>query len=561
MAGDRPRCEGGAAGVAGELLRIRLAGESPWWEELQGAAGLEEVVSAYLQRSRWFQGKAGTVIGLSLVELVHLRGDDTDFPIMFVSVRYREGTPEIYQIPTAFLTGPGAARLAADSPRAVLAWLTVGARQGVLCDALHDPTFRELFLTFMGDRRRLTGERGGVVTVSDTGPVRGEPGIEVLPSEVLGGEQTNSTVIYGDRHVLKLYRRVEPGITPEAEVSRFLTERVRFRHVPPLQGVVTLRQEGGESLVLAVMHGHVGNQGDAWSLSLKLLDRFFGRMLSRPNDVPVMPDSSPGIPEWSRCAPPAMAVELPGSFPPDMPGLLGRRTAELHLALAAGGDDPVWCREEDSLADRQLLCRSLGEQARRTLRLLAQARLNLAGEELARADRVLAAGEEIMALQERVAALRLDAARIRIHGDLHLGQVLCTGSDFVFIDFEGEPARSLAERRSKHSPLRDVAGMLRSFHYATQTALARHSAGDPAGRAAVETLAQCWYRDVSGRFWEEYRERIAGSALLPAERGDADTLHRAFLLDKALYEVVYELNNRPGWVGIPLRGIEMILQG
>ena len=547
------------------LTKIRLTGEAPWWETLQGMRGdshLEQVITAYLQRCRWFQGKARTIIGFALVETVLLKQGDNEFPVFFLKVNYLDGDPETYQIPVAFLTGAEAAHLFTESPHAAIACLSIGAEEGFLCDAVHDRKFREALLTFILGRRQLHGEKGGVIGTSHAGSLRLETGVEPgqLSSELFRSEQTNSTIIYGTHHVLKLYRKVEPGINPEVEISRFITDKTFSPHAPPFQAVIELRKAGDQPYALALLHGFMKNHGNAWLLSLNLLAQYFERILSRRNELASLPNYQPGLIEGSQCGVPEIVIDLIGGFYLEMAGLLGRRTAELHLAFTAGGDDPDWRMEEYSTLYQRSVYQSLRNQARRSLQLLAREKEKLSEEDQKRADRVLAAEKEIIAVQKLIVGHRIEAMKTRIHGDFHLGQVLFTGKDFIIIDFEGEPARSLSERRLKRSPLRDVAGMIRSFHYAAQTVLAHQVADRPTDLPFLESWAEACYHYVSCRFLKGYLDCLSGSSLVPSDRKDFETLLRAFLLDKALYELAYELNNRPDWVSLPLKGIEMMLR-
>ncbi|WP_298437438.1 maltose alpha-D-glucosyltransferase [Geobacter sp.] len=547
----------------GELPHIRLGGELPWWEGLLKTRRdefRERVAMEFLRRSRWFRGKARTIIGLSRVDAALLRHADQVYPLFFVEVSYLEGNPETYFIPITLLTGEIAKGAAAEFPNSRIALLSAGETEGVLCDAVCDPWFRDALLALALGRKQLQSERGGVLAPLH-GTARGErmAAAERFTSRVLREEQTNSTIIYGDRYVLKLYRRVEAGINPEIEIARFLTAKAGYPNVPPFHGALELRRPGAQPSAVALLQGFVKNQGDAWRLSLHLLSQYFERLLARREELPPLPEPLPTLLDGSACEIPSPIADLIGGFHLEMAGLLGRRTAELHLALASGGDDPSWRAEEYSTLYQRSVYQSMRNQVRRNLQLLARHRDQLTEEDREAADRVLGAEKEILARLGLIVGRRISAMKIRIHGDFHLGQVLFTGKDFVMIDFEGEPARTLSERRLKRTPLRDVAGMIRSFHYAAMTALFHHSRSHPGDRTFLEPWAEACYYYVSCRFLQGYLERLAASPLVPADRDDFGILLRTFILDKALYELGYELNNRPGWVWLPLRGIEMTL--
>jgi maltose alpha-D-glucosyltransferase/alpha-amylase len=243
-----------------------------------------------------------------------------------------------------------------------------------------------------------------------------------------------------------------------------------------------------------------------------------------------------------------------------MVALLGRRTAEMHLALAGEVQDPVWRPDEFSTLYQRSVYQSMRSRTRRVFMQVTENRSRLDPAVKAAVDRTLAMEKEILARMGRMVGPKLAAFKIRIHGDYHLGQVLFTGKDFVIIDFEGEPARNLSERRLKRSPLRDVAGMLRSFHYAAHSALRRQVAIRPGDAELLEPWLEFWHLYAGGAFLKAYRERMEGNPLIPPHAAELETMLRAFLLDKAVYELGYELNNRPDWLAIPVKGIEMLLR-
>ncbi len=264
--------------------------------------------------------------------------------------------------------------------------------------------------------------------------------------------------------------------------------------------------------------------------------------------------------DGSACTVPEPVADLIGGFYLEMAGLLGRRTAELHRALAVGGNDPAWKAEEYSIIHQRAVYQSMRNQARRTLQLLAQNRNLLPTSDLEAADRILAAEEEILSRLALIVGRRIGTMKIRIHGNFHLGKVLFTGKDFVVIDFEGEPDRALSERRIKRSPLRDVAAMIRSFHNATLTALAQHGNGHPGDAELLEPWADACYYHVSCRYLAGYLERMGDSPLIPTNRSELETILLLFLLDKAVNDLGYALANRPERASLHLRGIETVLR-
>jgi maltose alpha-D-glucosyltransferase / alpha-amylase len=389
-----------------------------------------------------------------------------------------------------------------------------------------------------------------------------------LPSRMGSAEQSNTSIRYGDEFILKLFRRLEPGENPDVEVGRFLTEVARFPSIPTFFGEISLAETSGEKTTLAMLQGLVTEASDGWEWFLEEI----AEMLTRVGEISP-PDALPGS-SFFRDPPPLSESLRPFSHSLDAAALLGRRTAELHLALATRTDNPAF--RSESLREEDL--------AREAERIEVQLKcaFDALRPQLSRLDEstsdaaalLLSRRAELAARAHAVASLAAGGQRIRIHGDFHLGQTLRTrgtvknaqtpqangGGDFVFLDFEGEPARSLSERRQKHSPLKDVAGMLRSFSYAAHFALNRffESLGEKTNASPKETLgkwAQAWQNEASARFLHAYRVAIgANSELLPPLES-AQVLLDAYLLEKAVYELVYELNNRPAWLGIPISGI------
>jgi maltose alpha-D-glucosyltransferase/alpha-amylase len=454
------------------------------------------------------------------------------------------------------------------------------AAGGVLHDPLADPAFARGLLaaiaagaSFRGPSSQIAGWTEPACAELTAGAAAAD-----LAPRPLGAEQSNSSVRFGDRLVLKLYRKLEPGVNPDLEITRFLAERTSFRHIPPLAGGLDLtgRPDAGggarrrEPATLALLQGYVANEGDAWSYSLDALGRYFERARTgwgRGERGPVLVPDQPllGLAQIAGGAqPPAELHERIGTYLQSV-RVLGERTAELHLALAsAPADDPAFGAEPFSILHQRSLYEAMRTAAARSLQLLGERLDSLEPAARGEAAAVLAAGEALRQRFARLLGPKIAASRIRTHGDYHLGQVLYTGRDFVILDFEGEPARSLSARRLKRSPLRDVAGMLRSFQYAAHARLFEEAAQGliaPAELESFETWALYWERWVSATFLGAYLERAGGGGFLPTEPAELAALLDAYLLETAIYELHYELNNRPTWVRIPLAGLRHILGG
>jgi maltose alpha-D-glucosyltransferase/alpha-amylase len=387
-----------------------------------------------------------------------------------------------------------------------------------------------------------------------------------LPARTGSAEQSNTSILYGNKLILKLFRRLQPGESPDAEVGRFLTEVAHYPRIPAFLGDIRGSRAPDAPLsdqtTLAMLQGLVENDGDGWQHTLDSLARYYEAV------APIPPPADTGSPpsfldDETAARIPTDAREHANSSL-DAAALLGRRTAELHLALATPAANTAFQPEPftaAALADSAARVRAqivLGMEAlQRALPSLPDETTDAAALILARRTELLAQADAVAELPPQQAGLR-----IRIHGDYHLGQVLCSRGDYFILDFEGEPARSLAERRATQSPLRDVAGMLRSFSYAGYAALDRFTQQHPNAAHTLEPWAQLWQHAVSTQFLAAWRTTIAQDAAgnpsirqLAPPPAQADRLLKAFLLEKALYELLYELNNRPGWVRLPLAGI------
>ncbi|HVF62245.1 MAG TPA: maltose alpha-D-glucosyltransferase, partial [Thermoanaerobaculia bacterium] len=554
-----PAAEGaGAGGGAGrEAEAPVLAVGGSWTELLDGPAreSFEAALPELLRGRRWFGGKARTVRHVDVVEAVPVggEGDGAEAWIALVHVDYTEGEAETYALPLAL------ERRRRPEPEAVLA--RVESREegsGVLIDAVWDRAFGRRLLEAMARRRKLRGRELEIAAWTTAGfRDRGE----TIPPEpaLLGVEQSNSSIRYGDRWVLKLFRRLEPGINPDLEIGRFLTEKAGFPHTSPVVGGLEVRPARGEPMTLGVLQGFVENEGDAWTYTLDALRRFYERALTRAGEPPAAVRAHL-VDEVATDLPPEV-YEVMGTYPATA-RLLGRRTAELHLALASETEDPAFAPEPFTALYQRSLYQSMRSLAGRTFQLLAQRADTLPEAEQQEAAALLGQREEVFARFQALIERKIDTVRIRTHGDYHLAQVLYTGKDFVIIDFEGEPARPLSERRLKRSPLRDVAGMLRSFHYAAEAALYQEAEVGlvPAGRRpGLESWAEAWVRWASIAFLQAYLATAASAPFLPGGRAELKLLLDVFVLEKAIYELAYELNNRPGWVAIPLHGIRRLL--
>ena len=547
------------SGELGEPPLLEISADS--WDALLydgRQRQLERVLPDYLRPRRWFGAKARKIKSVSIGDLSVLPFGGSIAYLTMVGVQYTEGSAETYMLPLAYAEGDQMRQLLADARHTVIARLRVsqGREPGVLYDPLSDRDFARALLDLILSRRRLRGEAGGELSGHPTRALRAILATtESLEPQLMRGEQSNSSVQFGGRLIMKLFRKVDSGMNPDLELSRFLSEEQGFANTPPLAGAIEYERPGEPPMTLALLQGFVPNDGNARSYALDVLGRYFDAALERDHEAPASANTIAALLDAPAELPAGDGDLVAGYL--ESARLLGKRTAELHLALAEGRT-PAFAPEPFSLLYQRSLYQSMRAQASQTFQGLRKLLPGLPDGVRDEAAQVLALEDELLRRFQRVSSAKIETVRTRTHGDYHLEQVLYTGKDYMIIDFEGEPVRPISERRIKRSPLRDVAGMLRSYQYAAYGALfARLDATTVAPEAAARLRhwADFWAFWVSAAFLRSYCETAAGAAFIPAARGDLETLLEVFVLEKVVYEISYEMNNRPTWLSIPLSGV------
>ncbi|MFD2515116.1 maltose alpha-D-glucosyltransferase [Pontibacter locisalis] len=521
------------------------------------------VLPAYIWQRRWFGGKARTMQRMQVVNNIPVPlSKQGAASWLFVEVSYNEGLPELYQLPVAFATGEEEEELRSSFPNSVVARVAMDGKEGVLYDALYNEEFRGLLLQMMAKRKKIKGEGdaelAGYSNRNVNTEIRNAEG--PLTSKILSAEQSNTSIVYDNTFFLKVYRKLDRAVNPDVEVVQMLTEGVGFDHVPRFLGAIEQQVNGKQPMVLVMLQELVPNQGDAWSYIGDSLKRMYERILAHNERAKIKPPvGSLSRPLAFNEVPDDVQMQLGGAHV-ERVDLLGRRTAEMHLALGSINDHKDFVPEEFSLHYQRSLFSSLTSLVRSNFDSLSKHLPNLPDSIRAEAEEVLNMREEVLERLKLIFSRKIDTLKIRTHGDYHLGQVLFTGKDFYIIDFEGEPARSFSERRLKRSALRDVAGMIRSFHYAAYSAYFQQEGLRKEDADYLEAWAEQWYHYASNFFMHTYLGKTMGTGVVPPKEEDFEILIQTFLLEKAIYELGYELNNRPDWVLIPIRGIKYIMR-
>jgi maltose alpha-D-glucosyltransferase/alpha-amylase len=519
---------------------VTLVATNAWQGVLRGR-GLEslerDVLPDFLMRQRWFAAKDARITAVALKPFATLEGRSTGYPLALCEVSFAGGEPQSYFLPLSVVWGSDKVSSTAPSLPFTLAKIRRGSRVGALLDAAKDPEF-VLDLAMAMSRSRAAQSDGLRFTT--------HPSLQPIKEDVslrpIGAEQTNVSLIIGESMVLKLYRRIRPGVQPELEVAQFLTNIASFKNTPTLLGAVEHAEEGAEPSALVIAFALVENQGDAWNVVVEALDRAL-------EDVSLRPDVDP----WEE------TLDRLYVFPLDLATKLGQRTAEMHRALATETDDPAFKAQPLSQDQVRRWCETIRNDAERAFQSLESARKQVNETTAQYITQLLAKRPVLFAHIDTLTHVNVTGMLTRTHGDYHLGQVLVAKDDVVIIDFEGEPGRTLAERREKTSPLRDVASMLRSLDYAASAALERFAARARALPERVVAATAAWRERAGREFIDAYVETARGMASFPYDRADAAALLELFLLQKTLYEISYEAANRPSWITVPVRGMLELL--
>ena len=549
-------------------------------------ASLESILPNYLYTCHWFSGKAKTIQSTQISEAILLPYKDSEAVMISLQVDYIQAESETYLLLLAYAEGEPAMHLLAESTPSVVTRLQVKGKDevGVLFDAIADKDFLTSLLDAIAHNRSYRGMTGELVTTATNlfplNPTELYP--TTLKEEHSNHTSNNNTVVYGDliaggsapqnRLLLKFFRKLDSGVNPDLEIRRFLSERATKlglpqQHFATLAGAMEYRHRVGtgntpQSMTVGILQEFIPDTCSGWDHTLDSLRDYFDRVSVKQTEISEVPEPSGSLLDLQQQDLPELAAQTIGSYLASAQ-LLGQSTAELHIALASDSENPGFAPEPFS----SLYQRSIYQYARNLtgqVFLLLKERLNTlpsASQDLAQA--VLQRQADILGRFRLVLDHKITAKRTRCHGDYHLAQVLYTGKDFIVVDFEGEPSRPLSERRIKRSPLRDVASMLLSFNYAVTQAL--HNEIESGMHRSehfpvMDAWSRFWYGWVSATFLKAYLETASNDTFLPKTRAELQVLLDAYLLEKAIAALGYELNNRPDWVELTLQRILNLLE-
>jgi maltose alpha-D-glucosyltransferase/alpha-amylase len=510
----------------------------------------KEIFPYFLKKTRWFERKTATIQQVKVILCVDLG----ESQLCFLEIHYLETTDiDTYLLPIAFIPKSEPDQILMNIPHSIIASIKIGDREGYLYDGIYSNQLRQALLDFILKRKKMKFFPYELIAFQGENlKNKSLKFSNQLSSEVLKGEQTNSSILFEDKFFLKLYRKLEEGINPEVEVQKFISEQAKFKYSPKFEGKIEWLRPHKESSSIAILESVVANEGTGWDFTLDLLASYYERLLTLKDiDIQNLPKSD------SLATLQPYLEELIGGRYLEAARLLGERTAEMHLALSSRPEDPAFRPEPFSVLYQRSLYQTMRSATRATFQMLVKNLALIPSQQRAIVEEVIKLEALLLTQYNKIYQSKISALRIRIHGDYHLGQVLYTGKDFYMIDFEGEPLQSINQRRFKRSVLRDVAGMLRSFHYAAHKVLLSNTIIRTEMIPLLEPWTNLWYEHISQLFLKSYMKTIKTSPwpLIGVEPTENTNLLKIFFLNKAVYELNYELQTRPDWMIIPCKGI------
>ena len=522
---------------------------------------LERILPDYLACCDWFGESVRSISSLRVATTVHVAGDDSNILLTFIDITHVDGTSETLLLPLYCAEHEEARALRETSPLSVIAVFESGQDECLLCDGIYSVRVREILFTMIARSKRIRSVSGVLSGVTGRAMKVLLAGISEAPqSEVLKSDRNAVSVRFDDNFFFKLYRRVEEGLNPEVEMGTFLTDEADFHGAAPFAGRMYLHGAGKESITLGTLHGYIPSHSDAWSATIDEVGRYFERVLEARGRGSITPPPPQPLLEACSKSTSADIHELVGGFYQRLAELIGRRTGELHLVLASRTDVDDFAPEAFNKLYQRSVYHSMQTAARRAFSRLGTAITGFDADTRAMAEKLLAMEQDVLKYIQVLNGREFPAKKIRIHGDYNLARLLYTGKDFIITDFEGEPARSLSERRIKRSPLRDVAGMIRSFHGAAHSQLLANNGRIRSKDAAyLEQWADYWYHHAAGCFLNSYLTTVAEADFFPHDPVDLKSLLDIFIIDRAVYELGNALDNAPEQVTIPIRGIMAVL--
>lgn len=525
-----------------------------WEEAFEDAEFIKtfstEILEDYVLKKRWYAGKSSTLKYIEVVDHCKIASKKNTFYGVLIEINFSEAFFQDYFIPLSFISG----KKEDLETGTVIAPVSFKGREGHLIDAIHIEDFRVLVFNKIMESSADKPKKKIIFHRSET-----VQGSEYKSSRFMGGEQSNTSIIYNDSYVMKFFRRIYTSKNPDYEIIRFLTEKSQFQNIPAYVGSINLALDGGDTITLGLMQDLIENEGDAWKYMLQELKLVFANLDKKRIKVNRFPDIKLYQRQPVNTIPPEI-IDFAGLNLFLKVSKLALRTAEMHVALGSDMQDTAFTPAKYNGDYAVWLKNRLIYMFQNRLNTIENNMHKLEGEALELAKEFLDRKKEIREHFLNFNWTRMKSERIRIHGDYHLGQVLVHDDDFYLLDFEGEPESTIQDRKVKQPPLKDVAGMFRSFHYAIYSTIFNSDEAFSTSQEDLFKAGEILYKYMIGVFMETYVHKVQSENLNIGYKQEIEFLLDYCLLEKAVYELGYELNSRPRWTIIPLRGIASILK-
>jgi len=520
----------------------------------------QEIFPEYIKKSRWFSGKNKQITGYSIAKKSVIKVFKHDVILTLNTFKYADGDSETYTLFCACCSGPEANEIQNKHPKSIIFKFKIGTFEGIIYDALYNRNF-QLFLLDLITSEKIHAFGDLIITGRKENDFNFVRSYKRLSSKVFKIEQSNTSVIYNNRYFLKIYRKVHTDVNPEVNINRVLTKQ-GFINTPAFLGAITINDvEEDNQTSLAVLQRFVPNKSDAWTLHLKEIKKYFDKILAKKNKKkPLLPELPDSIINRGFFKSHIKIKDLIGKKCFERVKLLGKRTAEMHLALSRESSDKKFTSKNFTLHDQQSIYKSLKVVISETIKAIKERKKSSSFVEKRLLNNILKSKIKILKYLKNLKTEKIPCLKIRNHGDYHLGQVLFNGKDFFIIDFEGEPGKTVREREIKQTVIKDIAGLCRSFQYCIFYTLYKSELYEKEDIPILEKWGAVWYEYVHRFFVSEYAMRLGNSKLLPNSEKHFFLLFDAFIIDKLFYEINYELNNRPDWAIIPLKGLEYFVK-
>jgi maltose alpha-D-glucosyltransferase/alpha-amylase len=518
-----------------EITSAHLSSQQAW-EHIKSDKALfnqfeAEILPPYINSCRWFAGKARTQERFSIKTAMEIPIKDSIALLCIVEVLYNDGETESYLLPLSFIEATLSKEIISTG---IITLAYINNKRGFVIDALYDERFQQALFYQIAHAEPLQQTVGKLDFVRGKG-LAGEDINAPIASKALTLASSNSAMVFGEKYFMKLYRKLFRETNPEVEMIEFLTEFSDFAFIPAFAGSITWKSDGLEDITLGMMQRMVDNQADSWEMTGGQLDDFVEAFVEKTFSIKEQVFEQ---------------VEL-----------LAQRTAEMHLALYAPNADKMFATEVFTEDYRRFIHTRLCHLLDKRYNLLIEKYTSITDPVTRKlAWDFMEAKELIDEFADQILTKDLESLRIRIHGDYHLGQVLATSNDYIIIDFEGEPESSITDRKIKHSPLKDVAGMIRSYHYAISAKMFNDPDAAKLDTTRVQLAADRWYKLILQTFMEKYLDTFGKPHPLFKNNNEINFLMLIYLLEKAVYELGYEISYRPDWVKIPLKGIVNVIR-